>query len=61
MTTSRSRECADDITGMAQGAGAADDKTAAINARIRWRRKNGELMPVPAMPPLSDPRPYAHG
>jgi hypothetical protein len=25
----------------------------------KWRRKNGELMPLPAMPPLSDHRSYA--
>jgi hypothetical protein len=25
----------------------------------KWRRKNGDLMPVPAMPPLSDHRSYA--
>jgi hypothetical protein len=26
----------------------------------KWRRKNGELMPLPAMPPLSDPRSRSH-
>jgi hypothetical protein len=27
----------------------------------KWRRKNGELMPVPAMPPPVRPRSHGHG
>jgi len=34
MITNRIRECADDITGIAQRDGTPGDKTAAINARI---------------------------